>query len=54
MDDVIFGLQENLIIMETVYHRRTFSVEHNYGTMVALSDYVIRNCVQRPLADIEL
>ena len=29
IDDVIFGPQENLIILETVYDKRTFSVEHN-------------------------
>ena len=28
-DDVISGLQENLIISEMVYDRRTMSTEHN-------------------------
>jgi len=27
-DDFIFGSQENLIILQTVYDRRTFSMEH--------------------------
>jgi len=29
IDDIIFGLQENLIISETVYHRWKFSMELN-------------------------
>ena len=29
IDDVIFGLQENLIISEMVYDRRKMYIEHN-------------------------
>ena len=47
-DDVIFGLQENFIISETVYNRRTISTEQNQKTIVGLSESVIRNCIQRP------
>ena len=47
IDDVIFGLQENLLISETVYDRRKMSEEQNQETLV-----VIENCVQRSLADI--
>ena len=51
-DDVTFGVQENLIISETVYIRRTTSMKHNQKTIVGLPECVIKNCVQRPLADI--
>jgi hypothetical protein len=49
-DDVTFGVQENLIISETVYIRRTTSLKHNQKTLGGLPECGIRNCVQRPLA----
>ena len=52
IDDVIFGLQENLSISETVYDRSEISTEHNLETIVGLSGYISTNCVQRSLADI--
>ena len=52
IDDVMFGLHENLIISEMVHNRRTLSMEHNWETIVSLPESVIMNCVQRPLADL--
>ena len=44
-------MQENLNISETVYDRRKTSMELNQEIIVGLSESVIKNCVQRPLAD---
>ena len=51
-DDVTFGAQENLIISEKVYIRRTNSMEDNQKIIGGLHECVIRNCVQRPPADL--
>jgi len=36
---------------ETVYNIRTISMEHNWEAIAGLSESVIINCGQRPLAE---
>jgi len=71
MNDVISGLQENLITSEMVHVRKKVTIEHWKETIIAilnsvvifgsqenliigLSEFIIRKCIQRPLADIAL
>ena len=49
--DVIAGLQENVIISETVRDRNKVNSEHQQETYIALSNSVVENCTQRPLAE---
>ena len=48
--DLISGLQENVIISETVHDRNKVTIEHKQETIIVLSNSVTENCTQRPLA----
>ena len=47
--DVISGLQENLIISDTMHDRGEVTKEHKQEVMVTLSETVIKNSVRCPL-----